>query len=128
MSTAQDIMKSHNRNALVDNDDGVDVMIEDVADPDGRLFRVEYQSTEDGRHAVAVCRYNPWGSVNGGEEYEVGHVDADGFICIGKASVKSVESSPYTLVFAIARARYWCTAFSVLKETGEFPEPTGDQA
>lgn len=123
MSSAQEKMKSSNPNALVGHEDGVDVMIEDVADPDGRIFRLEYQSTPDGRHAVAICRFNPWGRVNGGETYSKGHVDEHGFLCLGTGATHSVGSSPHSLNDAIERGRYWCTAFSVLKETGEFPQP-----
>lgn len=123
MSTAQTMMRQLNRNALVAREDGLDVMIEDHADPDGRIYRIEYQSTADGEHAVAICRYNPWGSVNGATEYTVSHVDTDGFICVGTQSIRSVPDSPYSLQYVVTRARYWCTAFSVLKETGIFPNP-----
>jgi hypothetical protein len=123
ISPAQTIMKEHNRNALIGSETGMDVMIEDVSDPDGRIYRLEYQSTPDGRHAIAFCRFNPWGSLNGGEEYQVGHVDANGFVCVGKQSVKSVQASPYDIRYVIQRTRFWCAAFSVLKETGQFPNP-----
>jgi hypothetical protein len=123
VSPAQAIMKEINRNALIGSEGGVDVMIEDVADPDGRIYRLEYQSMPDGRHAIAFCRFNPWGALNGGEEYPVGHVDANGFICVGKESVKTVQASPYDLRYVIQRSRFWCTAFSMLKETGQFPTP-----
>lgn len=122
MSVAQTIMKQANRNALIGHESGIDVMIEDVMDPDGRDYRIEYQSTTDGEHAVAWCRFNPWGNLDGGEEYTVGHVDSSGFLCIGAKSIRSVHESPYELRYVISRARYWCTAFSVLKETGEFPQ------
>ena len=120
-SAAQAIMNEANPNALTGTENGVEIMIEDVSDPDGRIYRLEYQSTADGRHAIAFCRFNPWGTLNGGEAYEVGHVDANGFLCVGKQSVKTVRASPYDLRYVIQRSRFWCTAFSVLKETGEFP-------
>ena len=123
MTLAQSTMRQANPNAIVGNEDGVNIMIEDVFDPDDRIYRLEYQSSDDGTHAVAWCRYNPWGSLNGGEEYEIGHIDSDGFICVGSGSVKSVPASPHNLSYIIERARYWCTAFSVLKETGTFPHP-----
>jgi hypothetical protein len=122
MTNAFEIMQCLNQNALTGQENGVDVFIEDIADPDERMYRLEYQSTPDGRHAVAFCRFNPWGALNGDEDYQTGHVDPDGFICVGDQSVKSVAESPYDLRFVVQRARYWCTAFSVLKETGEFPK------
>lgn len=121
MTAAQNIMTQFNRNALIGSEDGIDVMIEDWSDPDGRIYRLEYQSTPDGRHAIAFCRFNPWGSLNGGEEYEKGHVDTNGFLCVGLQSVKALQQSPYDIRYVIERGRFWCTAFSVLKETGEFP-------
>jgi hypothetical protein len=123
MSAAQRLMKRANRNACVGNENGVDVMIEDVADPDGRLYRVEIQSTPDGNHAIAWCRHNPWGGVNGGVGYTTGHVDSDGFICVGDQSIRALGESPYDLSYVITRVRYWATGFSVLKETGSFPNP-----
>lgn len=118
---AEICMREFNANALIGTENGLNVMLEDVSDPDGRIYRLEYQSTPDGLHAVAFCRYNPWGTPNGGEEYMVGHVDTNGFICVGLQSVKNVRASPYDLRFVIQRGRFWCTAFSVLKETGHFP-------
>lgn len=117
-------MRKHNANALVGVEaDGI-VMIEDVTDGDGRMYRLEYRSTPDTHHAIAFCRWNPWGTLNGGEQYTVGHVDSDGFLCLGKAHTgKGLCDSPYDLEYVIARARFWTTAFSILKETGEFPQP-----
>lgn len=124
MSRAQDIMMHFNPNALVTRDGDIDLMIEDVADPDGRLYRMEYQSTPDGRHAAAFCRFNPWGTPNGGESLVDGHVGSDGAICMGTGhSGGSASGSPYDLATVIQRARFWCTGFSVLKETGRFPHP-----
>lgn len=125
MKSAEIIMKEFNPNALIGMDtDGALVMIEDVRDPDGRLYRMEYRSTADGAHAVAYCRTNPWGAVNGGVGYHRGHVSSSGFLCLGNGHLsESVADSSYDLAFAIQRGRYWCTAFSVLKETGYFPNP-----
>jgi hypothetical protein len=120
-------MKGFNQNALIDAESGVDIMIEDVQDADGRIYRLEYQSTPDGAHAIAFCRFNPWGALNGGEEYLIGHVDSNGFLCLGKQSVKAVSKSPYDISYVIQRSRFWCTAFSVLKETGRFPQPVGEE-
>ena len=107
-------------------EDGHLVMIEDVTDPDGRMYRLEYRASHDGLRAVAYCLYNPWGgpgNPNAGEDYLVGHARDDGFLCVGKESVDKLDESPYDLDHVIQRARYWCTAFSVLKETGVFPHP-----
>jgi hypothetical protein len=93
------------------------VMIEDVRDPDGRLFRIEIQSTPDGQHAIALVRYSPWGSTS----------DAhclSGVICLGpNGHGSNVTSSPYALEVVIPRARFWCVAVSHFHETGEFPSP-----
>ena len=125
MTTAELLMRQFNRNGLIgENEAGHVCLIEDVIDDpgDGRVYRIEIESTPDGRHAIAFCRFNPWGDINGGEEYQTGHVDSNGFLCLGPDHRgKDVESSPYELGFVIKRARYWCTGFSVLKETGEFP-------
>ena len=123
MNTAQETMRQLNRNALFGQENGLDIMIEDYTDPDGRIYRIEYQSTADGQHAVAFCRHNPWGNINGDTVYEESHIDRDGFVCVGTKSIRSVGDSPYSLEYVVARARYWCTAFSVLKETGAFPNP-----
>jgi hypothetical protein len=119
------MMHRANANALVGSEDGVVVMIEDCTDPDGRIYRMEYQSTPDGRHAAAFCRFNPWGRTpNAGVSSVDGHVWEDGSLCMGSRHYGgSVDGSPYDLATVIQRARYWCTAFSVLKETGEFPQP-----
>lgn len=124
MTNAEEIMLQENPNALVGiDDDGEVVMIEDVTDADGRMYRLEYRSTPDGEQAVAFCRYNPWGDVNGGEAYVTGHVAENGFLCLGTDhDGQDVKSSPYNIAFIIRRARYWCTGFSVLKETGTFPK------
>lgn len=124
MNIAEEIMRAENPNGLIGVDeDGATVMIEDVGDPDGRLYRMEYRSAADGSQAVAYCRHNPWGGFNGGEPYETSHVDANGFICVGPDhSGHAIAGSPYDLTFVIRRARFWCAAFSVLKETGEFPQ------
>ena len=126
MNTAEQIIGRLNPNALAGEIDGCTVMIEDVTDPDGRIYRLEYCATADGRRAVAYCRFNPWGEAgqpDAGESYEDGHVMENGFLCLGDDAVRELGKSPYDLEFTIKRARYWCTGFSVLKETGEFPNP-----
>ena len=124
MNRAEEIMVAANPSGLIGvDDDGATVMIEDVADADGRLYRLEYRSTSDGAHAVAFCCHNPWGDVNGEEPFESGHVDENGFICLGPDHEgQEIEDSPYDIAWVIQRARFWCTGFSVLKETGAFPD------
>lgn len=125
MTYAEEVMIKANRNGLIGvEDDGTVVMIEDVSDPDGRMYRLEHRCTADAKHAIAFCRHNPWGGVQGNEDYDVGHVSESGFICLGpEHRGQRVIDSPYPLMFAIRRARFWVTAFSVLKETGRFPLP-----
>lgn len=125
-SQANTIMNRFNPNAMIGSENGADVMIEDWSDPDGRIYRMEYQSTQDGQHAVAYCRFNPWGgrnNVTSGVSALQGHIFQDGSICMGSGHGASVQTSPYTLETVIQRGRFWCTAFSVLKETGRFPKP-----
>lgn len=124
MDQATAIMCRHNNNALIGKDeDGAVSMIEDWTDPDGRMYRMEYRSTEDGNHTLAYCRYNPWGNgPNSGVSYATGHVASDGLLCLGSEHGTDFRTSPYDLATVISRARYWCTGFSVLKETGTFPQ------
>ena len=124
MTTAESIMMNFNHKALICNEKDYIVMIEDCTDPDGRMYRMEYRSTPDGKQAIAYCLYNPWGNKNGDESYSGGHVAEDGFICLGpNHDDKNLKNSPYDLEYVIRRSRYWCTGFSVLKESGVFPNP-----
>jgi len=110
------IMRQFNHNGLIGAEGRFVHMIEDHRDPDGRLYRLEYVSTRDGRHAIAYCRYKPW--PNGSP-----HLLTGGLICIGPGGHNSdTASSSYGLQYVIPRARYWCTATSVYQETGEFPD------
>jgi hypothetical protein len=123
MRAAHDIMRSFNSNALVGDEGDHVVMIEDVSDPDGRMYRMEYQSSPDGSRAIARCLHNPWGGVTGGEDdVHKSHVFSDGTLCMGRGRT-GLFGSPFDLAAVIQRTRYWCTAFSVLKETGRFPQP-----
>jgi len=124
MSTAGQIMRYQNPNAVIGEENNAVCMIEDWSDPDGRMYRMEYQSTPDGRHALAYCLSNPWDRQrpNAGMGYAESHVASDGLLCMGTRHVKELKSSPYDIETVISRARYWCTGFSVLKETGEFPQ------
>ena len=113
---AYEILRRLNPNGLIGEENGCVCMIEDHTDPDGRMFRLEYQSTRDGRHAVAWCRHNPWGSVSDT------HTTNGGLICVGPGGHgPRPASSRYNLEFVVTRARFWCTAISVYHETGNFP-------
>ncbi len=117
-SEAMKIMRRLNPNGLIGLDaDGAIVMLEDVVDPDGRIYRIEYRCTPDGKHAVAWCRYNPWGAVSDL------HTTQGGLICLGPgAHMCEPAYSRFDLETAVARARYWAVATSVYHETGVFPE------
>lgn len=126
MNEAMRRLRAINPNGLLGVEDGYVVMIEDCSDPDGRIYRMEYRATPDGQHATAWCIYNPWstdGSRNAGEDYRRGHVAEDGFLCVGSGADRNLASSPSDIEHATSRARYWATAFSWLKERGEFPNP-----
>jgi len=112
------IMRRYNPNGLIGVEGGSVCMLEDVSDPDQRMYRIEYQSTPDGRHANAWVRHNPWGPVS-----DV-HTINGGMICVGAgAHDTNPACSPYDLETVIKKARFWCTAISVYHETGEFPNP-----
>lgn len=125
MSIALGWFRYFNPNAYIalDESQGIVVAIEDVQDSpeDGRLYRMEYQSTYDGSRAIAICRYSPWGRF---QPYDLaGHVNVDGVLCLGDGATLSVHGSPFTVNIVVPRARYWVTAFSYFKETGTFPQP-----
>ena len=103
-----------NSRFLHTTESGWHVFVEDVPDPDGRWYRVEYRCLEDGRNATAWIRYNPWG-VNP-YSYEQSHVSSDGFVCVGKDL--SRDHSPYGLEFVVRRTRFWCTGYSCLRQHG----------
>ena len=122
------IMKRHNPKARVGVlPNGHVVGLEDVRDPDGRTYRLKYYATPDGARANAFVVHNPWSThaadVQAGESYPVAHVASNGWICVSTRASKRLEDSPHNLAFVIARARYWVTAFSHLKQHGTFPHP-----
>lgn len=122
------IMKSLNPNALSAQENDYAVFIEEHwdCDSDRRLYKLEYRSTLDGRHAIAYCLKNPWsrdGSVNAGVSVSQGHVFSNGLLCLSQDHASSPQKSSMDLKTTILRARYWTLAFSVLKETGSFPNP-----
>jgi len=122
MDTAIQIALQTNPNALIGKEDNHIIIIEDIDDTDNRIYRIEYQSNSEGTKAIAYCLSNPHGGTNGGVDYPTGHVDSDGLLCLGGDSSRTVETSNYSLDFVMKRAKYWCIAFSVLKQTGEFPD------
>jgi len=127
-SEATRVMRGLNSNALVAEEAGFAVFIEERwdSDSDRRLYKLEYRSTFDGRHAIAFCLKNPWsngGGPNAGVEVTKGHVFSDGLLCLNSQHTRSPERSSMDLKTVVQRSRYWTVAFSVLKETGSFPNP-----
>lgn len=112
---ASQIMSGLNRNAVQSTENGKAVFLEDVQDPDGRWYRIEYECDPSGSHANAFVRHNPWGG--NPHSYHESHMDDnDGFLCLGPHSSK--VSSPYDLPYAVKRARLWCAGFSHMREKG----------
>lgn len=106
-----------------EEDDGAIYMVEewwDADQEDARCYVLEYFASPDGGSAIAYCREAPW-YIEG--DLLEGHIGDDGQLCLGSETVTDVWSSPYDLEFVVLRSRYWCTAFSVYKETGHFPQP-----
>lgn len=124
MSPAEQRFRKMNAGACITVEPGLITMAEEVDDSDGRRYRIKVCSTPNGRHAVAWCLSNPWDPrrPNAGRLYWDGHVDRDGFICLGNDSRRSLAASPFTVKFAVLRARYWCIGFSAFMETGVFPD------
>lgn len=112
-SRAASTMSLLNHNALRGHENGREVFIEDHSDPDGRMYRLEYQCDADGSNAVAYVRHNPWGRSQAPATQC--HLFADGRICLGNRS--------YRLDEAVSRARYFCAAYSYYREHGRFPNP-----
>ena len=101
---------------------GVGTFTEQIYDADGRPYLIEFQFTQDLRRAIAYCRRNPWANTpNAGQAYTKGHVREDGLICVGPEQSANLETSRYAMPYVRKRVEYWCTAFSHLVETGEFP-------
>ncbi len=111
---AVDTMQRLNRHALHGSESGHEVFIEDVRDPDGRMYRIEYRCRQDGTGANAWVLHNPWGH----DPYDYGdsHLSASGFICLGTGA--SHDDSPFDLDTAVKRTRLWCTGYSFLREHG----------
>ena len=111
---AREIMHQLNHNALHSREGEREVFIEDVQDPDGLWYRIEYQCDPDGSNARAKVRHNPWGSNTYG--YHQSHLSPGGEICLG-SRITSLHS-PYGLEYAVKRARFWCTGYSFLRQHG----------
>lgn len=119
---AVDIMRRANPNMMVHTGDLVTGIEDHLDEPGGKMYRLEYQSTPDGRKANAWVRYNPHGGAGnptGGVSYIDGHVSSDGHLCLLGGATSITKNSPYNLDFAIKRARFWCTAFSAYKTSGD---------
>ena len=112
--SATSIMQRLNRYALCGQENGWHVFMEDVRDPDGRWYRIEYRCAGNGSNANAYVRYNPWGS--NPFSYNESHLSPEGLICVG-AGVHSTNS-PYNLEYVVKRARFWCAGYSFLRENG----------
>jgi len=129
---AEMVMNSLNPNAVIERQGDEFVIVEDWVDSveDGNIFRLAYFTTPDALHAQAYCLENPFdpSRPNGGYAYSKCHCHEDGNICIGhKKHRGKVKASAYTLEEAVRKARYWCTGFSHLHETGKFPQPGGGE-
>ena len=126
-SGAAAIMRRLNPGAVGRHQGREVVFIEDVRDSesDSRWYRIEYRSNPAGTRAIAICLSHPWNrnDVTAGTEASSGHVYTSGGLCLGSGSHQNVSTSRYSLEQAVLRARYWAVAFSVLKETGSFPNP-----
>ncbi len=118
-------MRELNPYAVVAVERGLFIAVEQAWDciEDGRMYRLEYRSTLDGRKAVAFCLSNPWDDarVDAGVPVTVGHVFPDGLLCLGPDHARVPAGSPRNLKDTVLRARFWCLGFSMFKETGDFP-------
>ena len=105
------IMRELNQNVVWGREGNREIFLEDWCDPDGRWYRLEYQTDQDGRSAKAFCRHNPWG----GNPHSApeSHLFSSNEICLG--------SGTFRLADAVQRARYWTTGYSYLREHGTFP-------
>lgn len=103
--TALEVIQQANPRALIHVDSSLDlvIMIEDVGVAD-KLYRLEYQASQDGSRAIAFVRYAP-----STIPPEMPHLSQDGQLdlCHGW---QSLEDSRATISQAIFRARFWCTA------------------
>jgi hypothetical protein len=115
MATPYDTIRESNPHALWARENNREIFVEDVTDPDGRMYRLEIRCDADGRNAEAYCLHNPWGR----NTYSVSesHIFDSGLLCLGP------HGRAISFKDAVARARYWATAYSCLRETGRFPQP-----
>lgn len=111
---AVQIMNRLNTNALHSQEGGSEIFIEDLRDPDGRWYRVEYRCQTDGTRANAWLLHNPWGS--NPFSYEDSHLGSDGFVCVARGA--DHNNSPFNLEYVVKRTRFWCTGYSFMREHG----------
>lgn len=100
--------------------------LEDYSDTDGRLYRLEYISTLNGKHALGYVRHNPWSPSDpsaGLADYQV-HVYPNGAICLGKGfhTRKEYANSPFDMDYVIKRSRLWTNCFSYYQGAGRWPK------
>jgi hypothetical protein len=111
-SSAHEIMLSLNPHALAGRENGWEVFIEDVTDADGRIYRLEYRCKRSGRSARAFCLYSPWPPAS--LPLTDSHLMPDRSICTSAQAHRGGDPLDY----AVARARFWCTGYSFLREHG----------
>jgi len=105
-------MLALNPHVLADSENGWEVFIEDVTDPDGRMYRLEYRCKRSGQSARAHCVYNPWPAAP--LALTDSHLMPDRSICTSEQTHRGGDDLEYT----VARARFWCTGYSFLREHG----------
>jgi len=117
MTAAEIIIKRLNPRAIIGRDPafpGLIIGIEDVI-VDNKIFRLEYRSSEDGKHANAYLLYNPFGPET--LDPRITHLESDRHLCLDSRSTKDTYNSPYDLERTIKRARYWCHLYVYFKES-----------
>jgi hypothetical protein len=105
-------MRRLNANALAAFENGKEIFIEDVADSDARLYRIEYRCNPDGNSALAYCLYSPWLP----PPYDMlkTHLMNDRSICTTTQAHRGGDNLERT----VQRARLWCEGYSCLCEHG----------
>lgn len=126
MTKAVTLLKKLNPNMLTGYENDLSIGIEDIPDPNGRLFRLEYKSSHDGEQAVSFCLHHPWDK----DEVWQCHLLPSGLICTGERihdlcpnpqTFDELKSSPYTLRWTVERSRYWCSVYSEYRRHGHLP-------
>ena len=102
---ALEVIQQANPRALIHVDEVLDrvTMIEDVGAPN-KLYRLEFQASQDGTRAIAFVRYAP-----DAIPPEMPHLSHDRQLDLSHGW-QSLEKSATTIAEAIFKARFWCTA------------------